>query len=240
VTLDGGPWSGPFIGPDDFLSPSSVGVGCLGRRVSADAALRPSFTSSGGGAAEDMRDLGARRSTVSEMTGRGGGAYSSTGGVSAAVEDSLAKETEAFEGGASDVGVQDMATDAVACVKPSPSTEDAVAKEPPPGAAPALLVRKVGEGAGGAAAVVDTTAAVAAGQVGDGGSNSSIRVAEAGNIAAKSSDGGNVGGPSDSAATSFVGGEGGVRSPSRGAGAGGVVPAPRATAAGGGGCCVVS
>eukprot|EP00903_Cladosiphon_okamuranus_P006258 g6141.t1 len=233
-TVGGAP--SPFIGHDDFLSPSSVGgMGALNRRrQSTDAAVLKIFASDGG-AALAGRDMGVRRATAAEMGSRWGVGSGTASALAGGAAVAGPKTSPAGVAGATTGRCDDGDTGSGGGLRSSPSAkEDAVGGNPSATqkAQSALLVRK-GEAGGGSKTAVVVEAAVAAGH----GESS----AAAGSAIVKNPDGGGGGGgdggfaTGDSAATSCAGGEGGVGSPSplRSAGAEAAIPGPSGTASGG-------
>lgn len=242
----------PFVGSDDFLSPSSVGMSGLGpRSFSSSAAVMQSFASSGGVAGDAGGGLGARRSTVNEIASSRG----------AELDSDEAKASQAAGVGTTEVVITkgDGASDDDDCVGAGGGggvgpTERASEEKPAPaptevqGEAPTLLLRRGEEGRGGKAAAVQAVSTVVAGQ-GEETSNTSSGNAlrnsrgEGGIVGegvggVKNSDGDDGLDASESAATSFAGAEGEPGWPPGGAEGRAAVLGTRAAA--GGGCCVVS
>ncbi|CAB1103855.1 unnamed protein product [Ectocarpus sp. CCAP 1310/34] len=253
LLLGGGapPLGEPFVGPDDFLSPSSVGMsGLAARRFSFSAAVMQGFASSGGVAEDAVGGLGVRRSTVNEIRSSRGAELCSDEAEASQAAGVGIKEVVVAEGdGASD---DDDSIDAgeEGGVRP---TERAAEEKPAPAATqvqeetPTLLLRRGEEGQGGKAAAVQAVSTVVAGQEGtsnrSGGSglrdsSGEAVIAGEGVGGVKNSDGNEGLDASESAATSFAGAEGEAGWPPGGVEGRSAVSGTRAAA--GGGCCVMS
>ncbi|CAM9112669.1 unnamed protein product [Ectocarpus sp. 4 AP-2014] len=253
LLLGGGapPLGEPFVGPDDFLSPSSVGMSGLGaRRFSFSAAVMQGFVSSGGVAEDAGGGLGVRRSTANEIASSRGAELCSDEAKASQAAGAGVKEMVVAEGDGASDDDNSIGAGEGGGVRP---TERAAEEKPAPAATqvqeetPTLLLRRGEEGRGGKAAAVQTVSTVVAGQgatsnrIGGSGlrnSSGEAVIAGEGVGGVKNSDGNEDLDANESAATSFAGAEGEAGWPPGGVEGRAAVSGTRAAA--GGGCCVVS
>ncbi|CAM9850905.1 unnamed protein product [Ectocarpus sp. 12 AP-2014] len=255
LLLGGGapPLGEPFVGPDDFLSPSSVGMsGLAARRFSFSAAVMQGFASSGGVAEEAGGGLGVRRSTVNEIASSRGAELGSDEAKASQAAGVGIKEAVVAEGDGASDDDDSIGAGEGGGVRP---TEQAAEEKPAPAATqvqeetPTLLLRRGEEGRGGRgeAAAVQAVSTVVARQGGTGNrsgasglrnSSGEAVIAGEGVGGVKSSDGSEGLDANESAATSFAGAEGEAGWPPGGVEGRAAVSGTRTAA--GGGCCVVS
>lgn len=253
LLLGGGapPLGEPFVGPDDFLSPSSVGMsGLAARRFSSSTAMMQGFASSGGVAEDAGGGLGVRRSTVNEIASSRGAELCGDEAKASQAAGVGIKEVVIAEGDGASDDDDSIGAGEGGGVRP---TERAAEEKPAPAATevreetPTLLLRRGEEGRGGKAAAVQAVSTVVAGQGGtsnrSGGSGlrnsrGEAVIAGEGFGGVKNSDGNGGLDASESAATSFAGAEGEAGWPPGGVEGRAAVSGTRAAA--GGGCCVVS
>ncbi|CAN0364985.1 unnamed protein product, partial [Ectocarpus sp. 13 AM-2016] len=166
------PLGEPFVGPDDFLSPSSVGMsGLAARRFSFSAAMMQGFASSGGVTEDAGGGLGVRRSTVNEIASSRGAELGGDEGKASQAAGVGIKQAVVAEGDRA--GDDDESIDAGEGGGVRPTERAAEEKLAPSGTqvqeeTPTLLLRRGEEVRGGKAAAVQAVSTVVAGQGGTG------------------------------------------------------------------------